>query len=116
MSSTASIIALALAAAAFGGLYAFAVTRIRSRSLLMLLAAASVVAAGVAIWSVDVNIPLARSHWRAGGEPASVLVALLAALGRIAPLCAIAMLPRRFAALRGPGSPTLEVTRRGNRS
>jgi hypothetical protein len=101
MSSTTSIVTLLLATSAFVAFYAFVVSRIRARSLLVLLAAASVTAAGFAVWSVDVNIPLGLSHWHPGGEPANLPVALAAMLGRLAPLCAIAMLPRRFAELRG---------------
>ena len=100
MSNTASIALLLLVVGVFATTYAFLVSRIRARWVLAALFVASVVAAGVAIWLVDVNFPLAASHWRYSGEPAPLQIAILASIGRCAPLCAIAAIPSRYVALR----------------
>ena len=103
MSSSASIILLVVVVGMFCVAFSCLVSRVERRSLLVLLAGGSVLAAVVAIWLIDVNVPLASSHWRPGGEPASITAAVLATLARFAPLCAIAAIPRRFAALRRAG-------------
>ena len=52
--------------------------RIASRTLASVLAVMLLLAAASGIHFVDTNIPLIQSHFRPGGEPAPVWVALLA--------------------------------------
>jgi hypothetical protein len=52
--------------------------RVASRTLASVLAVMLLLAAASGIHFVDANIPLIQSHFRPGGEPAPVWIALLA--------------------------------------
>src|SRR5688572_17701181 len=100
MNTATSIAVLLLITGGLGWAYYVFVSRARKSGTLSWLAVVSVMAAGVSMWLVDVNGPFELSHWRPGGEPVSLPVALLAYMGRSAALCALAFIPKPYAILR----------------
>ena len=84
-----SIAVMVLVAAPFAVAFTTAVRR-ASRPTAAILAALSIVAGIAAIWLVDVNVPLSDSHWQSDGRPVPAWIALVAWLGRLAPIAAIA--------------------------
>ena len=77
---------LLVGVAAFALLGAWWLCALANRKVLLLLAVLGVVGAAASIFKVDVNVPLATSHFRPSGELAPWWVALLAWLLRILPL------------------------------
>ena len=101
MEKLASLCVLLLVVAATAFVYARLARRLSSVVAVWLVAAASVAASALAIWLVDVNVPLADSHWRPQGGPVPLVLVLLAQSARVASFCALAFLPPRYRALRG---------------
>lgn len=67
---------------------------LRGGLLEALVVAATLVLGFLSIQQVDVNVPLAESHWRPAGGPAPPWAALLAWAGRMLPMCAVYILLR----------------------
>jgi hypothetical protein len=90
---TSSVVAL-LAVAGLAFLAVYLATRVLPHSLLWMFLAATWCAAVVAIFVVDVNIPLSESHLYSSGAPAPLWLALCATFVRFATLATIVLARR----------------------
>lgn len=86
--STSGSLILLAAIALLAFLLGAALGAIRNRILRLVAVSLCLIAAGISVFAVDVNVPLSASHFRPSGEPTAVWVALAAWLFRLLPVLA----------------------------